>query len=147
MKNIMIFLFSTFLFTMCEAQKKTAPVFTTNAGAIDGYDPIGYFMQGKPIKGDANITYNWKNATWHFASTANRDLFAKNPEKYAPQYGGWCAYGWAKGYPAKIDPTAWRVVDDKLYLNYNAAVQTDWDKKQAEYIQQANKNYAKSQGQ
>ena len=84
---------------------------------------------------------------WHFASEANREVFSKNPEKYAPQYGGWCAYGWSQGYPAKIDPQAWSIVADKLYLNYNLDVKKDWDKKQAQYINQANKNYAKEHAQ
>lgn len=125
------------------AQKKSEAVYTTNDGAIGGYDPVSYFTESKPVKGKSMISYTWKNTQWHFSSENNRKMFSENPEKYTPQYGGWCAYGWAQGYPAKIDPQAWRIVEGKLYLNYNLNVQKDWDKKQAEYIQKANTNYAK----
>ena len=129
------------------AQKKSAAVYTTDDGAIGGYDPVSYFTAGKPIKGEATITYNWKNVQWHFSSDDNRKMFSENPEKYAPQYGGWCAFGWAQGYPAKIDPQAWSIVGGKLYLNYNLSVKKDWDKKQEQFIKQANTNYAKQHNQ
>lgn len=135
------------LSAICFAQKKSEPIYMTKEGAIGGYDPVSYFIESQPIKGEGSITYNWKNAVWHFSSEKNRKLFAENPEKYAPQYGGWCAYGWAKGYPAKTDPQAWRVVANKLYLNYNQNVQKDWDKKQDQYIQEANTHYNKQYGQ
>ncbi len=124
------------------AQTETKSVYATKAGAIKGYDPVAYFTQNKPVKGAADITFEWNGATWHFASAENRDLFKGNPEKYAPQYGGWCAYGWAQGYPAKTEPEAWSIVDGKLYLNYDLSVRSDWDKKRAEYIQAADKNWA-----
>lgn len=126
------------------AQKtdKSAAVFSTASGAIAGYDPVAYFTQSRPVKGQPDIAYAWNGTTWHFASAANRDLFQQSPEKYAPQFGGWCAYGWAQGYPAKIEPEAWSIVDDKLYLNYDPDIQKKWLKKQAEYIQKAVKNYA-----
>jgi YHS domain-containing protein len=129
------------------AQNKSEAVYTTKEGAINGFDPVAYFTDKKPVKGVSNISYTWKNAVWHFASEDNRAVFSKNPEKYAPQYGGWCAYGWSQGYPAKIDPQAWSIVEDKLYLNYNLSVKKDWDKKQAQYISQANNNYAKEHAQ
>jgi len=128
--------------TVAQKTDKSAAVFSTASGAIDGYDPVAYFTQNGPVKGQPDITYHWNGASWHFASAANRDLFQQSPEKYAPQFGGWCAYGWAKGYPAKIEPGAWSIVDGKLYLNYDLGVQKMWLKKQAEYIQKAVKNYA-----
>lgn len=94
--------------------------------AIEGYDPVAYFEEGKPVEGDSDHSYEWMDATWYFASAENRDLFAADPEKYAPQYGGYCAWAVSQGYTAKIDPAAWAVVDDKLYLNYSLDVQKQW---------------------
>lgn len=147
MKYAIIILLSLSFSLTGFAQKKSEAIFATKEGAISGYDPVAYFTDKKPVKGQSNTTYTWKNAVWHFASEANREVFSKNPEKYAPQYGGWCAYGWSQGYSAKIDPQAWSIVADKLYLNYNLDVKKDWDKKQAQYINQANKNYAKEHAQ
>jgi YHS domain-containing protein len=96
------------------------------SGAIDGYDPVAYFEQGKPVEGDSDYAYEWMDATWYFASAENRDRFAADPEKYAPQYGGYCAWAVSQGYTAKIDPDAWAIVDDKLYLNYSKSVQSQW---------------------
>ena len=132
------------LATALSAQSKDdAPVFSTKNGAIDGYDPVAYFTEGKPVKGQATLTATWKGAAWRFASVQNRDQFQKNPEKYAPQYGGWCAYGWAQGYPAKIEPEAWEIVEGKLFLNYNLRVQKMWREKKQEYIVKANDNYGR----
>ncbi|MGD1893307.1 MAG: YHS domain-containing (seleno)protein, partial [Cyclobacteriaceae bacterium] len=112
-------------------------------GAIQGYDPVAYFTDQKPVKGSDEHTYEWKGATWYFASAENVQAFEANPEQYAPQYGGYCAYAVANGYTAKIDPEAWKIVDGKLYLNYNKKVQADWEANQANFIQQANQNWPK----
>lgn len=117
-------------------------VFSTAQGAIQGYDPVAYFEQQKPLPGESSITYDWNGATWHFASTANRDLFIKNPEKYAPQYGGYCAYGVGKGgYKAPTAPEAWAIVDNKLYLNYNLTVQKSWLAKKEDYIKNGDEKW------
>lgn len=110
--------------------------------AIKGYDPVAYF-EGKAVQGSAEFTHRWNDATWRFASASNRDRFAANPEAYAPQYGGYCAYGLAKGYKAPVDPTAWRVVDGKLYLNYSASVQQTWLTDVPGYVKQADANWTK----
>jgi YHS domain-containing protein len=94
--------------------------------AIDGYDPVAYFEQGQPVEGDGDYSYEWMDATWYFASEENRQKFAADPEKYAPQYGGYCAWAVSQGYTAKIDPEAWSIVGDKLYLNYSKSVQARW---------------------
>ncbi len=96
--------------------------------AIRGTDPVAYFTQGGPVAGSAEFTYTWNNATWQFASAENQDLFAANPEQYAPQYGGYCAWAVSQGYTASIDPNAWRIVDGKLYLNYSRGVQRRWER-------------------
>ena len=94
--------------------------------AIEGTDPVAYFEQGAPVAGSSDFEHEWMGATWRFASAENRDRFAADPEKYAPQYGGYCAWAVSQGYTAKIDPAAWKIVDDKLYLNYSKDVQTQW---------------------
>lgn len=94
--------------------------------AIKGYDPVAYFSDGKPVKGSPEHKAQYKGSEFHFASRANRDAFAANPEKYAPQYGGFCAFGTAGGYKAAIDPAAFTIVNDKLYLNYSKGVQKQW---------------------
>ncbi len=122
---------------------KDAKIYTNKEGAIKGYDPVSYFTVSKPEKGQKTISYLWEGSTWYFVSESNKKLFIANPMKYAPQYGGYCAYGWAKGYAVKIEPDAWAVVDGKLYLNYNKSVQKDWDKDRAGYIKKADINYSK----
>lgn len=123
--------------------QKNAPVFSDKHGAIRGYDPVAYFTDGLPVPGLDSISYVWKGATWHFASADHRDQFAQNPEKFAPQYGGYCAYGWSQGYAVKIEPEAWSIVQGKLYLNYDNSVKKKWDKDPAGYIRKADDNWAK----
>jgi len=103
-------------------------VFTAGGYAIRGYDPVAYFTEARPVRGDRRFQHAWQNATWLFASAENRDTFAADPVRYAPAYGGFCAFAVSEGYTASIDPSAWRIVDGKLYLNYSAAVQADWGK-------------------
>lgn len=94
--------------------------------AIKGTDTVAYFSEGKAVKGDKKYSYQWGNTTWWFKNEANRDLFAQNPEKYAPQFGGFCAWAVSQNYTAPIDPQAWKIVGGKLYLNYNKSVQRTW---------------------
>jgi hypothetical protein len=86
--------------------------------AIKGYDTVAYFTDGQPIPGKTDFEHRWQDARWRFASAAHRDLFAQEPEKYAPRYGGFCSGGMALGYKAPVDPEAWVIIDGKLYLNY-----------------------------
>jgi YHS domain-containing protein len=113
------------------------------ATAVGGFDPVGYFTDGKPVQGRAEFTYSWKGATWRFANAKNRDAFKANPEKYAPQYGGYCAWAVSQGYTAKGDPKHWKVVGGKLYLNYNASVQTNWQKDIPGNVAKADRNWPK----
>ena len=121
------------------AQK--SEVFKTDEGAIKGYDPVAYFKDAKPVKGYKKFAYMWKDADWYFASQQNLDLFKSNPEKYAPQYGGYCAYGTAAGHKASTEPQTWTIVDNKLYLNYNNEVKSMWIKDKPGYIKKANENW------
>lgn len=94
--------------------------------ALRGYDPVSYFSGSAPKKGKASISVQHGGATYYFASTGNRDKFNSSPAKYAPQYGGFCAMGVALGKKLDVDPHAYRVVGDKLYLNVNKDVQKRW---------------------
>ena len=96
--------------------------------AVHGYDPVSYFAAGAPAKGNAAITATHDGATYRFASTANRDAFVAEPEKYVPQFGGYCAMGVAVGGKYDVDPDAWRIVDGRLYLNKDAKTQRTWVK-------------------
>jgi len=136
-------LFAAALAFATPALAQKAEVFTDSGAAIRGYDPVAYFTDSKPVKGDVKYTYSWKGATWRFASAANRDAFAASPEKYAPQYGGYCAYGVASGYAVSTVPEAWSVRDGKLYLNYSTGVQKDWLRDPAGYIRKADGNWPK----
>ena len=109
--------------------------------AINGYDPVAYFTDGKPVDGSDDFTHDWNGATWRFASAEHRDMFAADPEKYAPQYGGYCAWAVSQGYTASTDPTAWKIVDDKLYLNYSVGVQQRWVKDIPGNIAKGDKNW------
>lgn len=130
-------------FGLTAQTKKESKIFTTKEGAIKGYDPVAYFTENKPVKGNKTITYNWQGSAWYFSSENNKNIFMAQPEKYAPQYGGYCAYGWAQGYAVKIEPDAWAIYEGKLYLNYDKKVQKDWDKDRAGYIIKADENYNK----
>ncbi|MEL6266226.1 MAG: YHS domain-containing (seleno)protein [Pseudomonadota bacterium] len=124
------------------AASSEAPVYQTLFGtAIDGTDPVAYFTEGRPVEGSSSHTYDWNGATWRFASAENRDLFAADPEAYAPQYGGYCAWAVSQGYTASTDPDAWAIVEGKLYLNYNASVQSRWEKDIPGHITAADGNW------
>jgi YHS domain-containing protein len=143
MKSLMLSFGMTLLLALgaCAQKGNKAEIFSNKAGAIKGYDPVAYFSNHQPVKGKEEVTYVWKNATWHFANEENKATFEKNPEQYAPQYGGYCAYGLAKGYKVKIEPEAWAIENGKLYLNYDKGVQKDWDKDRKGYIEKANENW------
>ena len=109
--------------------------------AIRGYDTVAYFTQNKPIKGSKEFTTKYQGAIWRFSSAENLQKFIDNPKKYAPQYGGYCAYAIARNTTASIKPAYFTILDDKLYLNYNRGVQKRWLKKKRAYIKKANKNW------
>lgn len=120
------------------------PVFKTSKGiAIDGYDPVAYFVAGKPVKGSASLSADWGGATWWFSSEENRSTFRSDPVKYAPQYGGYCSKAVSEGHTAKIDPEAWDIVDGKLYLNYSLKVRDLWRKDIPGRIRRADENWPK----
>ncbi|MDQ2164015.1 MULTISPECIES: YHS domain-containing (seleno)protein [Vibrio] len=110
--------------------------------ALSGYDTVAYFTRGEPIKGSSDFSTLYKNAQWYFSSKENLELFLNNPNQYAPQYGGYCAWAVSeKNDFAPGDPNQWAIVDGKLYLNYDKKIKTLWDANQAVHIQQADKNW------
>ena len=109
--------------------------------ALKGYDAVAYFQQNHPLKGSSQFSFKWIDATWLFSSAANRDQFAADPQRYAPHYGGYCAYAVSQGHTAPIDPEAWRIIDGKLYLNYSKGVQKTGEKDTTGYIQQADQKW------
>jgi len=118
------------------------PQFYTEKGvALDGQDVVAYFTQSKLVMGVSQFKHNWGGTTWMFASAANRDMFANNPEKYAPQYGGYCAQATSEGNLAVTQPDAWKIVNGKLYLNYDKTVQAQWMGDIPGHIASANKNW------
>ena len=112
--------------------------------SISGYDSVAYFTDGKPVQGKAEIEYLWHKLRWRFASDAHRELFVKDPERYAPQYDGYCAMGVSNGDAAHkdtVDPEAWAIVDGKLYLTHNQYWLGIWKEHSEEYIKQANASW------
>jgi YHS domain-containing protein len=106
--------------------------------ALRGYDPVAYFTDGKPVLGDFTITAQHEGATYRFASEDHKALFVKDPARYLPQYGGFCAFGTAQGYKVDGDPNVWKIVDNKLYLNLAPPVATRWSQDVAGNIKDAN---------
>jgi len=95
--------------------------------AVKGYDVVAYVKAGKPVEGSEQFVHRIGRTTYRFSSAANRDAFAKEPGRYLPQFGGFCAYAVSRGYTADVDPRAWRIVGGKLYLNYDRGAQAKWE--------------------
>ena len=147
------FRIAVLLFTVLLLQAVTAltappavakePVYTGvfSSLAVSGYDPVAYFVEGRPVEGRKAFEFEWNGATWRFANAENRAAFAADPEKFAPQYGGYCAWAVSQGTTASTDPEAWRIVDGKLYLNYSKSVQSTWVRDIPGNIAKADKNW------
>jgi YHS domain-containing protein len=123
------------------AQKASGKFFEEKGIALKGYDVVSYFNTGAPQKGDAAYQYEWSGVTWQFSNQQHLEQFKENPERYIPQYGGYCAFGMSNNYKAPTDPFAWTIINDKLYLNYNRSVKEKWSKDSAEHIDKADKNW------
>lgn len=130
------------LAVLAPAVRANKPSIYANDGiAIDGTDAVAYFTEGKPVVGSPEFAYDWMGATWHFSTAENRDAFAADPEAYAPQYGGYCAYAVSEGYTASTVPEAWKIVDGKLYLNFSRRIQRRWERDIPGHIESANANW------
>ena len=121
------------------------PVFAQDVSkstpGISGYDPVAYFTDGKPMRGSGYHVAEFDGVTYAFASEEHKDMFNANPKKYVPMYGGYCAYGVAVGKKFVADPTVWKVVGGKLYLNLDKGIQSKWNKDIPGYIKTGDKNW------
>jgi len=126
---------------MAHVRAQKAEVYSPGGKAIKGYDPVAFFTDSKPVMGTDSLSYSWNGATWLFSSRQNLQRFKADPEKYAPQYGGYCAYGTSQGHKAPTEIDTWTVLNDKLYFNYNQKVKQIWVKDQPGYIQKADKQW------
>ena len=111
--------------------------------AIRGYDAVGYFTDAQPVKGNPKFSFSWGGALWQFSSAEHLDAFRQDPNKYAPQYGGYCAWAVGHGYTAGADPTVWTIRNGKLYLNYNQDVQKKWSGDIPGWIAKGDANWPK----
>lgn len=118
-----------------------APVSAENGLAIRGYDPVAFFTTGGPQEGRTEHTYLYEGATWRFASAENLARFKSAPARYAPQFGGYCAWAVSQHYLAPGDPNYWKIVDGKLYLNANARAKDLWEADQADAIERGHANW------
>ena len=125
------------------ASASPAPsVSTTEEGvAIGGYDPVAYFTAGRPVAGSASFELRWNGATWRFASAESRARFEANPAAYAPAFGGYCAWAISQNYIVPGDPLVWRIVDGRLYLNFNQRAKVLWEADLAGAIVRGNRNW------
>lgn len=119
------------------------PVFTGEEGnvAVGGYDVVAYFTRNEPAKGSPEYSVEWRGAEWHFANAEHRDRFRKNPERYAPAYGGYCAFGAAKGKALASSPDYWTIEDGRLFLNLNEDVHGKWNADRENHIKTADSNW------
>ena len=118
-----------------------AEVHVVDGTAVSGYDVVAYFTEGKPVEGSGEFTASHNGAEYRFSSAENRDLFSANPDAYAPQYGGYCAFGTAMGRKFDGDPHAWHIADNKLYLNLNKKIQARWKKDVPGFVKGADNNW------
>lgn len=114
--------------------------------ALKGRDAVAYFTEGEPVRGDDAFAYEWNGARWLFSSAGNRDAFIADPERYAPQYGGYCAWAVAQGYTASADPEVWAIVDGKLYVNYDEEIGARWQRDPEGFIALADANWPRVLG-
>lgn len=135
-------IFTVFLLLAVLDQADAQAIFSTKGVAIRGYDPVAYFTDNKPVEGSAQFGYSWQGVEWRFKDKINLELFKANPEKYAPQFGGFCAYGVSENHKSPTEPDAFTIVNDKLYLNYNLKVKEIWSRDRDERIRKGETNWA-----
>ncbi len=139
----MLWLSAAVLVTLAAGAARAAEPVNTNGSplALGGYDVVAYFTEGKPVAGQAAHEAQWNGARWRFASAPHRERFLAEPERFAPRYGGYCAYAVSRGYTAPVAPEAWRIVDGRLYLNYSKDVQKLWEREIPANIKKADTHW------
>jgi len=128
-------------FIVIGAHAQKSATFVADGKAIKGYDPVAFFTESRAVRGQDSLMYAWNGADWLFSNRANLDRFRAEPEKYAPQYGGYCAYGTSQGHKAPTQVDTWSVVDGKLYFNYSMKVKEMWMKDRAGFIMKADQQW------
>lgn len=135
----------TFMLLLAGISRIAAGAAPEDSVAIKGYDTVAYFTAGKALKGTEKFTFSWHGRTWFFQSRENRDLFAASPEKYAPQYDGWCAWAMTEARKAVTDPEVWKIVDNKLYLNCSLSAYEKWSRDIPGHIRKADEIWLRMQ--
>ena len=120
------------------SKAQNSKYFNKDGIAINGYDPVAFFLENKAIKGNDLYTTSWEGVAWKFSSQENLNLFKSSPEKYAPQYGGYCAYGCSEKHKSPTDQNTFTIIDNKLYFNYSFKVKEFWLKDTVNRIKLAN---------
>jgi len=141
MKKLAFFLIVVFLAAPLLAETKTLLNLDKNGLALQGFDPVGFFTQNKPVKGKPEFTSTYHGATYYFASGENKGLFDKEPDKFEPAYGGFCAYGVSRNKLVEIDPEAFQIVNGRLLLQYSKGVRNDFNKDAQGNLAKANANW------
>jgi len=141
MKVMKLFAFVLIFIGSTACSTLNTPVFADGMGAIGGYDAVAYHTESKPVKGTSAYTYEYNNSNWKFSSEQNLNLFRDDPERYMPQYGGYCAYAMSKNFVVSSDPQAWTIDAGKLYLNYSLGVRKTWLKDIPGYVARADANW------
>lgn len=118
---------------------------TGDGTALGGFDAVAYFTVSSAVEGNPKYQFVWNGAKWLFSSPENLEKFKHAPETYAPQFGGYCSYAVSQGYTADGDPEAWKIVDGKLFLNYNQEAKQKWEKDQEHLIKEGDKNWVEFQ--
>ena len=119
---------------------------TSRGVAIKRYDPVACFEKGTAMRGYRALSYEWNGAQWYFSSRDNKALFMENPEKYVPQYGGYCAWSMSEGNKGIVNPEEWRIVDEKLYLFFTKGIKRKWEEDISGHIARADEKWAQFQG-
>jgi hypothetical protein len=138
MKRLILVLLATAFMLQLHAQSE---IYAPKGTAINGYDVVAFFHESKPVMGSSEFSHQYKNATWLFSTKENMEAFAAAPQKYAPQYGGWCAYGTSQGHKAPTQVDTWTITNDKLYFNYNKKVKAMWSQDQKHLIEVADEKW------
>jgi YHS domain-containing protein len=141
MKKLFLLVFGLMLALPAFAQTKTLLNLDKDGVAIQGYDPVAFFTDGKPVKGKPELGYHYKGATYYFATKEHRDAFKSDPSKYEPEFGGYCAYGVSRSKLVQIDVDAFQIVDGKLLLQYSKGVRDDFNKDKQGNLAKANANW------
>ena len=140
-QNVLLVFIALLMFNVSAFAKSEIYTGTFSNKAVGGYDPVAYFTQGEPVEGKSDFKTEYQGAKWLFSSQENLDTFLADPEKYAPQYGGYCAWAVGHNITAKGDPLQWKIINEKLYLNYDNDIQAKWLKEPEKWIVEGDKNW------